>query len=156
MNAPSRLLPLAGFIALSFLAAVLGGWATARSVGAWYPTLVKPAWNPPAWLFGPVWSVLYLMMGIAAWRVWEKAGWGGALALFCAQLALNALWSVCFFGLRNPLAGLVEIAFLWLTVAATLAVFMRVDRLAGALFIPYLLWVSFATLLNFTLWRLNR
>jgi len=146
---------LAGFIGLCFLAAALGGRATASSVGTWYRTLTKPAWNPPGWVFGPVWTLLYAMMAVAAWLVWRQVGWGGALAVFGVQLALNVVWSFCFFGRRSPLAGLVDIVLLWAAIALTLVWFWRVNRLAGLLFVPYLWWVTFAAALNFSIWRLN-
>jgi len=147
---------LAGFIGVCFLAAFVGGRATMNSVGEWYPTLAKPSWNPPSWLFGPVWSLLYLMMGIAAWLVWRRGESSGAMVIFGIQLVLNVAWSLLFFGWRNPLAGLVDIVLLWIAIVITMIWFARVDRVAGWLFAPYLAWVSFATMLNFTLWRLNR
>ena len=149
---------LAGFLAICFGAAALGGKFTASSVNTWYPTLQKPAWNPPGWVFGPVWTVLYILMAVAAWLVWrrlESAGARVALVLFVAQLVLNALWSYCFFGLRNPKAGFIEIVLLWVAIAGTTVAFARVSAVAGGLFLPYLLWVSFAVALNFTLWQLN-
>lgn len=150
---------LALFIAVCFLVAGAGTIFTSGSVSNWYPTLRKPSWNPPAWIFGPVWSALYLMMAIAAWLVWRRAGFdgaAGALRLFAVQLTLNALWSPLFFGLRSPLAGLVDIFPLWAAVLATLVSFWKISPLAGALMAPYWLWVSFATMLNFTIWRMNR
>ena len=147
---------LAGFIGVCFLAAFVGAQATVNSVGEWYPTLAKPSWNPPSWLFGPVWTLLYLMMGIAAWLVWRRGDSGGALVIFGVQLVLNVAWSLLFFGWRNPLAGLVDIVLLWIAIAITLVWFWRVDRVAGWLFVPYLAWVTFASALNFTIWRLNR
>jgi benzodiazapine receptor len=153
-----RWLALALFIIAAFAVAALGGWATASSVTTWYLTLVKPSWNPPSWLFGPVWSVLYLLMAIAAWRVWLRRDQPGArlvLRLWFAQLALNGLWSLLFFGLRSPGAALAEIAFLWLTLAWLQLQFFRHDRLAALLWAPYLAWVTFAAWLNLTIWRLN-
>ena len=117
----NSLLMLALFIAVCFVAAGAGAGFTSSSVSNWYPTLRKPSWNPPAWIFGPVWTVLYLMMAIAAWLVWRRRGFGGAggaLGFFALQLALNALWSPLFFGLRNPLAGLVDIVPLWAAILA--------------------------------------
>ena len=149
---------LCGFVAASFTAAAIGGTATSRAVRDWYPTLVKPAWNPPAWLFGPVWTVLYLAMAVAAWLVWRRAGWAGArlaLTLFMVQLTLNAAWSIIFFGLRNPGAAVVEVMVLWAAILGTLVLFWQVSVPAGILFIPYLTWVSFAAVLNFSIWRLN-
>jgi len=153
------MLMLALFVAITFAAAGLGAFFTSTSVSNWYPMLRKPSWNPPAWIFGPVWTVLYLMMAIAAWLVWRKRGFdsaAGALGLFALQLALNALWSLLFFGLRNPLAGLVDIVPLWAAILATLVCFWKISPLAGVLLVPYWLWVSFATALNFMIWRMNR
>jgi tryptophan-rich sensory protein len=132
------------------------GWATSQSVADWYPTLAKPSWNPPNWLFGPVWTILYIMMAVAAWLVW-KAGRDvqPAMILFFSQLALNFAWSFLFFGARSPWLGLVGILMLLLAVAVTTLVFWRIARPAGLLFLPYLAWVGFATLLNITIWRLN-
>lgn len=149
---------LVGWLLASFSAALIGGLSTASSVTTWYPTIAKPSWTPPSWLFGPVWTALYAMMGVAAWSVWRRVGWrDGALplGLFVVQLALNAAWSILFFGLQNPLAGLVDIGALWIAIGLTTVAFFRVSRLAGALMIPYWLWVSFATALNFAIWRLN-
>ena len=129
--------------------------------GAWYAGLEKPPWNPPSWLFGPVWTVLYALMAVAGWLVWkaEDAGAAGArragLVAFAVQLVLNAAWSWLFFGLHRPGAAFAEIMALWLAIAATLLLFRRVRPLAAALLLPYLAWVTFAAALNFTLWRLN-
>jgi tryptophan-rich sensory protein len=120
--------------------------------------LLKPAWNPPAWVFGPVWTVLYLMMAVAAWLVWRRRGFAGApwaLGLFVLQLALNTLWSAIFFGLRRPGVAAIEILLLWLAILATLIAFAPVSRLAAILLAPYLAWVTFAAVLNFTIWRMN-
>ena len=136
--------------------------ATATSVfiaqNAWYAGLVKPTWNPPGWLFGPVWTLLYVLMGIAAWLIWREGGWRvqrRPLGLYLAQWALNALWTPLFFGLHRPGLAFAEIIVLDLAVLATLIAFCRVKRLAGALLVPYLLWVPFATVLNGTIWWLN-
>lgn len=150
---------LAGFIAICLLTGTLGGWVTSQSVVEWYPTLNKPAWNPPAWVFAPVWTTLYVMMAVAAWLVWKKAPRGSgvrlALALFFIQLALNCLWSFLFFGARSPAWALVDIVALLAALAATTWVFFNHSRMAGALLLPYLAWVSFAAFLNFTIWQLN-
>ena len=125
---------------------------------AWYEALAKPSWRPPNWLFGPVWTALYVLMAVAAWQVWILAKPGKASAplfLFGLQLSFNAAWTGLFFAMQSPLAGLVDIAVLWVLIAATLAAFWRVKVLAGALMIPYLAWVSFASALNFAIWRLN-
>jgi tryptophan-rich sensory protein len=150
------MLALLGFLGVCFFAAFLGARATMGAVVTWYPTLVKPSWNPPAWVFGPVWTLLYAMMAVAAWLVWRRVDWGVALTVFGVQLALNVAWSFCFFALRNPLAGLVDILLLWVAIAVTMVLFWRVDRLAGWLLVPYLFWVTFATMLNFSIWRLNQ
>jgi tryptophan-rich sensory protein len=128
------------------------------SPGEWYAGLVKPAFNPPNWVFGPVWTLLYAMMAVSAWLVWRgraAAPVGLALAVYGVQLVLNALWSWLFFGVHALGVAFVEIVLLWLAIAATAVLFWRVNRLAGALFIPYLAWVGFAAILNFSLWRLN-
>ena len=127
--------------------------------GEWYAGLVKPAWNPPGWLFGPVWTALYTMMAIAAWLVWRRGGWEwqrGPLLLFLFQLLLNALWMPIFFGLHRPGLGFAEIVLLWFAIAGTIALFRRVNSATTWLLVPYLLWVSYATALTFALWRLNR
>jgi benzodiazapine receptor len=123
----------------------------------YYADLRKPAWAPPPWLFGPVWTVLYAVIGVAAWLVAKRGGPGarGALGLWGGQLALNAAWTPIFFGLRAPGPAFAEIAVLWVAVAATTVAFLARRTLAGALMLPYLAWVSFAAVLNFTIWRLN-
>jgi tryptophan-rich sensory protein len=149
---------LPAFIGFSLLAGVIGGFATASSVGTWYADLAKPGWNPPDAVFGPVWTALYVLMGVAAWLVWRSGGWSGArvaLGLFAIQLVLNTLWSLLFFGLRSPGLALVEIVILWIAIVATLVAFARFSRTASWLMAPYLVWVTFATLLNFSIWRLN-
>lgn len=157
---PSRRWPaLLGFVVITFAAASIGAIATNSSVATWYPTLNKPAWNPPSWVFGPVWSALYLMMALAAWRVWlrtEHPGRLGALTWFFVQLGLNTLWSCLFFGLRNPGLAFAEVLVLWATLVVVLVKFARIDRLAAVLWLPYLAWVSFASVLNGTVWWLNR
>lgn len=153
-----NLLALAGFVALCLAVAAAGGAVTSTSVGTWYAALDKPAFNPPNWVFGPVWTLLYLMMALAAWRVWRLAGERGvraALGLWALQLALNLTWSYVFFGARMIGAALAEIAVLLVAIIATLALFWRLDRIAGALLVPYAAWVAFAMVLNAALWRLN-
>jgi benzodiazapine receptor len=142
---------------LCFLAAGLGSLFTMASLGSWYVGLAKPSWNPPSWLFGPVWTVLYAMMAVAGWLVWRRGGAASQLALrwFAIQLALNVGWSAVFFGLQLPGRAFVEILVLWLAIAATLVASWKVSRAAGILLAPYILWVSFAAILNFTIWRLN-
>jgi tryptophan-rich sensory protein len=151
---------LVAFIAVSFLAAALGSAATTSAITTWYPTIIKPSWNPPNGVFAPVWTTLYLLMSIAAWRAWRAAATPAAAArtlwLYAAQLILNALWSVLFFTLHRPDHALIEI-ILFLSLLNTLQVrFARTDRLAALLWSPYLAWVSFATFLNGTIWWLNR
>ena len=155
-RAIGRPLPaLAGWLVLCFAAAAFGGLFMP---GEWYAQMRKPSWNPPGWIFGPVWTVLYAMMAIAAWMVWRRGGFAGrrlALSLFLMQLLFNALWSPLFFGLHNPPMALVDIVLLWLALLATMIAFWKVRPLAGGLLVPYLVWVSFAATLNFALWRLN-
>ena len=146
---------LAAWVAVTFAAAAIGNWATGSSVGDWYGTLRKPSWTPPGWLFGPVWTVLYASMATAAWMVWRRVGWGRATAAYGVQLALNAGWSVLFFGLRQPGWAAAEIIALWLAIAVTIALFARESKAAAWLLVPYLAWVTFAAALNVAIWRLN-
>jgi tryptophan-rich sensory protein len=151
-------LGLAVFLVLCFAAAGIGGAVTTPKIDTWYATLVKPSWNPPNWIFGPVWSALYVCMAVAGWLVWRQDGLAGAkmpLTLFAAQLAVNVLWSCIFFGLERPGLACVEVLLLCLAIAATMLTFWRRARIAGILFVPYSAWVSFASVLNFTIWRLN-
>ncbi|MCO6147183.1 TspO/MBR family protein [Flavobacterium sp. NRK1] len=139
----------------------VSGLITKQSVETWYPTLIKPSFNPPNWLFAPVWSALYIMMGIAAGLVWnrmdiQKETVKKGLLYFAIQLALNALWSFIFFGLHNPMLALIEIILLWLMIYETFVLFNKVHKIAGYLFIPYILWVTFALVLNASIWWLNR
>jgi benzodiazapine receptor len=145
-------------VTICFAAAGIGGAVTTPKIDNWYATLTKPSWNPPNWVFGPVWSALYLGMAVAAWLVWRQGGLAGAawpLVLFGVQLVLNVLWSCLFFGLRNPFAAFVEVLALWVAIAATMVAFWLRATVAGILFVPYLAWVSFASALNFAIWRLN-
>lgn len=150
-------IPLVVFLGVSFAAAAIGSFVTTASLDPWYATLRKPEWTPSGAVIGAIWTVLYALMGVAAWLVWRVTGWTLSLPLmlFAVQLVLNVLWSVLFFGLQNLAAGLVGILVLWVAVAATLVVFWRVIRWAGALFVPYLTWVTIATALNVTLWQMN-
>lgn len=150
--------PLGLFLLLAFLAAGIGSLATFTSVDTWYATLRKPSWNPPSWVFGPVWTTLYVLMAIATWRVWRAESSNGArlvVRLYGAQLGLNALWSVLFFGLHQPGAALIDVVVLWLVLIRMLVRFRETDTLAGLLWIPYVLWVSFAAVLNAAIWELN-
>jgi tryptophan-rich sensory protein len=149
---------LVGAILICFAAAGLGGLVTTPKIPNWYADLAKPDWTPPDWVFGPVWTLLYLMMAVAAWLVWRPSGFTGAklpLALFGVQLALNSLWSVLFFGLQRPGLAAIEIVVLWAAILVTTVAFWSRSSWAGALMIPYLIWVTFAMLLNFAIWRMN-
>jgi tryptophan-rich sensory protein len=142
---------------LVFIAAALGGVASANA-GSFYDQLARPPWAPPAWVFGPVWSVLYFLMGLAAWLVWRERGFRGArtaLTLFLVQLAANVLWSWLFFTWHEGALAFIEILLLWGPIACTAVAFRRVRPLAGALLIPYLLWVAFAAALAFDIWQRN-
>lgn len=151
----SSTLALAGWIVLCFLAPALGAFSMPDT---WYAALRKPAWNPPGWVFGPVWTLLYSMMAVAAWLVWRRGGWRMQrlpLTWFLVQLALNAAWTPIFFGLHRPGLAFADIVLLWLAIVGTIISFKRVQRGAAWLLAPYLAWVSFAAFLNFTLWRMN-
>jgi tryptophan-rich sensory protein len=142
-------------IAVTFLAPALGVSAIPSE---WYASLRKPSWNPPPWIFGPVWTVLYVMMATAAWLVWRRGGWAvqrRALTLYLVQLTLNAAWTPLFFGLKMPGLAFAEILLLLTAILATAFAFRGVNKLAASLLVPYIAWVGFATFLNFTLWRLN-
>lgn len=140
---------------MCFAAAATGAFVT---MGQWYAELNKPSWNPPSWVFGPVWTLLYIAMAVAAWLVWRDGGWKArapALIVFVVQWFLNALWTPLFFGLRRVDLALVDIVLMWIAIAITIAMFYRVSRAATLLLVPYLAWVTFATALNFAIWRLN-
>lgn len=146
-------------IAISEVAGIIGSVFTVSAIPTWYAGLVKPALNPPSWIFGPVWTTLYALMGIAAWLVW-KAGWERkevrmALGVFGIQLFLNIIWSIIFFGLHSPAWALVDIALLWLAIVWTMIIFYKISKPASYLLAPYLLWVSFALHLNYSIWVLN-
>jgi translocator protein len=179
-----RIVRLVISLALPFAAGALGGWATARGVGDWYPTLARPSFNPPSWVFGPAWTLLYILMGLAFFLVWDRAvsqpegrrgegagdaaeggllgargggllGARGAMVLFGVQLALNALWSFLFFWAQAPGWAFAEILLLWVAIAGTMVLFFRQRPLAGWLMTPYLGWVTFAAVLNYSIWILN-
>ena len=152
---PKQILPLLILLIICFAVAGLGGLATTPNIPNWYAGLVKPSWTPPAWVFGPVWSVLYLSMAVAAWLVWRLGNAKVPMTLFAVQLAFNAAWSWLFFGLHSPGAAFIDIVLLWAAIVATIYAFWRRSRLAGLLFVPYLAWVTFAAVLNFAIWRLN-
>ncbi|MEM7045580.1 MAG: TspO/MBR family protein [Pseudomonadota bacterium] len=145
-------LPLAVFIILVVATASTGA---IFSPGAWYDRLEKPSWTPPDWAFPVVWSVLYLMIAIAGWLVWEKAGFGLAIVLWGLQLFLNGAWSWLFFGRRRMDQAFADVTLLWITIAAFVVVAWPISPLAASLFLPYLLWVSIAAALNWTVWRMN-
>jgi len=154
-----EILKLAASIVICLLAGFIGSIFTNRSITTWYASLKKPSFNPPDWLFGPVWTILFLLMGISLFLIWRK-GLNYqlvkiALIIFGAQLILNILWSFLFFTLRAPLAGFIEIVILWFAILLTILCFYKISQLAAILLIPYILWVSFASVLNFFLWRLN-
>jgi tryptophan-rich sensory protein len=152
----SRWWALACFIALCLSVAAIAGWATSSSVTTWYLTLQKPSWTPPNWLFGPVWTLLYIMMAVAAWRVWQRVGnRSSALAMFYIQLAMNFAWSFAFFSAQSPLLGAIVIVALWLAIVATIRLFLQQDRVAGFLLLPYICWVSYASALNLAIWIMN-
>lgn len=158
IRSPSTIHPLPallGWLVLCFSAGVTGIFI---DTGSWYAALEKPSWNPPGWVFGPVWTVLYAMMAVAAWRVWQHGGWRRqyrALGWFILQWALNVAWTPLFFGLQRPDLALAAILLLWVAILFTLRAFRRVDRAAMLWLLPYLAWVSFAAILNFFIWRLN-
>jgi len=145
------------FLAICLGVGASGSWVTVQSVATWYPTLAKPVWNPPAAVFGPVWTVLYILMGVAGWLAWTAGTTDRKKTMipFGIQLALNAVWSFLFFGLQRPGWAAVEIVLLWLAIVWTVMAFCKIRTVAAALLLPYLLWVTFAALLNITIWRLN-
>ncbi|MCR4313680.1 MAG: tryptophan-rich sensory protein [Candidatus Uhrbacteria bacterium] len=145
-------------IALAQAAGLIGSFFTVSSVGTWYATLTLPSFAPPSWVFGPAWITLYTLMGIAAYLVWRERRQKiarTALAVYGVHLVFNALWSVIFFGLRNPGLAFVEIILLLILIVFTTILFWRIDRRAGWLMMPYILWTSFAAYLNFSIWILN-
>lgn len=159
-------LKLAASVVVCLLAGTIGSLFTAPAIPGWYASLIKPEIAPPDWLFAPVWTGLFILMGISAWLVWQKLDARRvdrkrkneikfALWIFAAQLALNILWSVIFFGLQNPGVAFVEIIILWLLILATILKFQKISRLAAWLLAPYIIWVTFAAYLNYFLWMLN-
>ncbi len=156
MNLRVQIIGLLAWVAVCFLTAWIG---SRFSPGEWYLQIQKPPWTPPGYLFGPVWSMLYLTMGVAAWLVWRRAGFSGAslaLTLFVAQLILNGTWSWIFFGMQRPGVAFAEILVLWSMILVTMIAFWRVTSIAGILFLPYLAWVTFAAFLNYSIWQLNK
>ena len=153
-----HLLPTLISIGIAQLAGIVGSVFTASSVREWYPTMVKPDWNPPSWLFGPVWITLYTLMGIAAAMIWRQRELPEAklaLWVYGIQLVLNALWSILFFGLKNPALAFAEILILLTLIIVTAVLFYKINHTAGLLMLPYIAWVAFASFLNYTLWQLN-
>jgi len=146
-------------IIVAQLAGIIGGFFTTSAITSWYSLLNKPSFNPPAWLFGPVWTTLFVLMGVAAFLVWkeglQKKTVKIALGIFLVQLVLNTFWSIIFFGWHNPGAAFIEIIFLWLAILINIIVFAKISKVAAWLLVPYILWVSFAAFLNFTLWQIN-
>jgi benzodiazapine receptor len=158
MREGTRWIGLLVFIVVCLGAGGLGAIATTPEIEGWYRTIEKPSWNPPDYLFGPVWTTLFVMMAIAAWMVWKPEGFKTAttpLTLFTVQLVLNVTWSWIFFGMHQPGWAFVEIAMLWLAIVATTVAFFRRSKIAGWLMVPYLAWVSFAAVLNVAIWRMN-
>jgi len=146
-------------IAISELAGIIGSVFTAPSITGWYAGIIKPALNPPSWVFGPVWTTLFVLMGISAFLIWKKGldrkDVKIALGIFLGQLVLNTLWSIIFFGLHSPGGALVEIVFLWFAILATIITFFKISQPAAWLLVPYIFWVSFAMYLNYAIWSLN-
>ncbi len=145
-------------LAICFAVAGLGGAATSPEIPTWYQKLAKPSWTPPRWLFGPVWTVLYAFMAVAAWLVWKRAGWqgsNGALTIFAIHLVLNLAWSFIFFKYHLTGWAFAEIVLLWIAIAVTMVKFAPISAVAALLFVPYLIWVTYASALNFAVWRMN-
>lgn len=157
-------LPLIGFVLLCNLIGILGSLFTFSSISEWYVYLQKPFFSPPNWVFGPVWTLLYIMMGVSAYLVWKARSSGSgqtlgannrALSVFAIQLALNCLWSILFFGLKSPMFAFLDIVLLWISIVYVFKLFYPIEKKAAYLLIPYLLWVSFASLLNLAIWVMN-
>lgn len=153
------ILKLVASIIVCQLAGLIGSLATVPAIPTWYESLKKPFFNPPNWIFGPVWTGLYALMGVSLFLAWQRRKDNSqvniALVFFFLQLMLNVLWSMAFFGLRSPLLGLMDIVLLWTAIFLTIRKFLNISRTAALLLVPYILWVSFAVLLNFSLWVLN-
>ena len=152
------ILKFIGSLCISFSAAAVGSLGTTAQ-SDWYTNLVKPSFNPPGWVFGPVWTTLYILMGVAFFLVWRQ-GFAGkmarvALICFLIQLALNAAWTILFFGLQSPVLAFIDIALLWIAILLTILFFTYISKTAAVLFVPYLVWVTFAAVLNGAIWRLN-
>jgi len=154
------LFSLIAWVIICLAAGFIGSIFTMPSIPTWYTGLNKPPFNPPNWIFGPVWTTLFILMGISAWLIWEKGISNkevrSAIMIFSVQLVLNMLWSLLFFGLKLPLFAFAELVVLWLLILATILSFYRISRPAAWLLIPYILWVSFASVLNLSIWLINR
>ncbi|HSB08359.1 MAG TPA: TspO/MBR family protein [Blastocatellia bacterium] len=158
MSMTRELVGLAVSIGVCLAVAAIGSALTLPSIGTWYASLNKPSWNPPNWVFGPVWSTLYLSMAVAVWLVWRNRGFSVGLVpltLFAVQLVLNCAWSGLFFGLRQPWWAFAEIVLLWCAILSTIISFARVSSVASVILLPYLAWVTFAAVLNFTVAKMN-
>ena len=158
MNKITRILSV---VVTCLVIGYFSGIVTRSAIADWYPTLIKPSFNPPNWIFAPVWSMLYVMMGVAAGLVWDRMEQESevvkkALLFFAIQLGLNALWSYLFFGLHNPMLAGLEIVVLWLMIYETYIQFSKINKIAGYLLVPYIAWVSFAAILNASIWWLNK
>ena len=156
-----KILRIALVVTTCLVIGYLSSLVTKESIISWYPTINKPVFNPPNWIFAPVWTILYVMMGVAGGMIWNKLETDQqnvkkAFTFFIIQLGLNALWSYLFFGLHNPFLALIEIILLWLMIFETYNQFKKIDKIAAYLLLPYLAWVSFATILNASIWWLNR
>ncbi len=155
----SDILKLVVSILIPLIAGFIGSIATFSSIPTWYTSLVKPAWAPPNWVFSPVWTTLFILMGIALFLVWRQGLWRKdvkiAVSIFAVQLVLNVLWSVIFFGLQSLIGGLIEIVFLWIAILATIIAFYRISKPAGILLLPYIIWVTIASYLTYTVYLLN-
>lgn len=160
MKAWNNTVRLITSIVIVQLAGIIGAVFTTPAIGTWYATLVQPDLVPPNWIFGPVWTTLYLFMGIALYLIWSKGldrkDVQSALTIFAIQLVLNTAWSIIFFGLKNPGAAFLELVILWIAIAATIVAFHKLSKPAAYLLVPYILWVSFAGYLNYSIWQLNR
>jgi tryptophan-rich sensory protein len=145
-------------ILMCLLVELSAKWFTDHSVHTWYPSLIKPMWTAPGYIFGPVWTLLYILMGISIWHAWKTPSHQSktaAYTFFAVQLTLNFLWSALFFGLQNPFWGLIDIVLLWIFIMCTILKFYQIKPLAAYLLIPYLMWVSYAMALNYAIWKLN-
>ena len=154
-----KITKLPAAILMSLAAGAIGSMATVTGINSWYSELIKPSFNPPNWIFGPVWTILYILMGIALYLIWQdglkKAFVKNSFMLFIVNLVLNSFWSIAFFGMQNPALAFLVIILLWLVILTLILRFYKINKLASYLLIPYILWVSFASVLNFSIWQLN-